>query len=154
MFTIVIVEDEPIELESLRQIISQCVENAAIHEASTGKKAIHLIDQLSQIDMILVDINIPLPNGKQVIEYLKKKNSDTKIIVITANDDFDIVRSMYNLKVDDYLLKPVKKCILTDTIKKTLAFDEGENEKSRALKTESVRHDRRLRLHPVAQLYF
>lgn len=46
MFTIVIVEDEPIELESLRQIISQCVENAAIHEASTGKKAIHLIDQL------------------------------------------------------------------------------------------------------------
>ena len=40
---------------------------------------------------------------------------------------------MYNLKVDDYLLKPVKKCILTDTIK-NLAFDEGENEKSRALK--------------------
>lgn len=37
MFTIVIVEDEPIELESLRQIISQCVENAAIHEASTVK---------------------------------------------------------------------------------------------------------------------
>ena len=134
MFNIVIVEDEPIELESLRRIISQCVENAAIHEASTGKKAIHLIDQLSQIDMIFVDINIPLPNGKQVIEYLKKKNSDTKVIVTTANDDFDIVRSMYNLKVDDYLLKPVKKSILTDTIKKTLAFDEGDNEKSRALK--------------------
>ncbi|WP_432372594.1 response regulator [Pantoea allii] len=134
MFNIVIVEDEPIELESLRRIISQCVENAAIHEASTGKKAIHLIDQLSQIDMIFVDINIPLPNGKQVIEHLKKKNSETKVIVTTANDDFDIVRSMYNLKVDDYLLKPVKKSILTDTIKRTLAFDEGDNEKSRALK--------------------
>ncbi|HGU7510170.1 TPA: AraC family transcriptional regulator [Escherichia coli] len=134
MFTIVIVEDEPIELEALRQIISQCVENSAIHEASTGKKAIHLIDQLGKIDMIFVDINIPLPNGKQVIEYLKKKNSDAKIIVTTANDDFDIVRSMYNLKVDDYLLKPVKKSILTDTIKRILAFDKGDNEKSRALK--------------------
>lgn len=134
MFNIVIVEDEPIELESLRRIISQCVENAVIHEASTGKKAIQLIDQLSQIDMIFVDINIPLPNGNQVIEYLKKKNSDTKVIVTTANDDFDIVRSMYNLKVDDYLLKPVKKSILTDAIKRTLAFDEGDNEKSRALK--------------------
>ncbi|WP_312981726.1 AraC family transcriptional regulator [Atlantibacter sp.] len=134
MFNIVIVEDEPIELESLRRIISQCVENAVIHEASTGKKAIQLIDQLSQIDMIFVDINIPLPNGNQVIEYLKKNNTDTKVIVTTANDDFDIVRSMYNLKVDDYLLKPVKKSILTDTIKRTLAFDEGDNEKSRALK--------------------
>lgn len=36
--------------------------------------------------------------------------------------------------MDDYLLKPVKKNILTDTIKRTLAFDEGSNEKSRALK--------------------
>lgn len=134
MFNIVIVEDEPIELESLRRIISQCVENAVIHEASTGKKAIQLIDQLSQIDMIFVDINIPLPNGNQVIEYLKKKNTDTKVIVTTANDDFDIVRSMYNLRVDDYLLKPVKKSVLIDTIKKTLEVDEGDNEKSRALK--------------------
>lgn len=134
MFNIVIVEDEPIESESLRRIISQCVENAVIHEASTGKKAIQLIDQLSHIDMIFVDINIPLPNGNQVIEYLRKKSTDTKVIVTTANDDFDIVRSMYNLKVDDYLLKPVKKSILTETIKKTLAFNERDNEKSRALK--------------------
>lgn len=134
MFNIVIVEDEPIELESLNRIVSQCVENAVIHEASTGKKAIQLIDQLNHIDMIFVDINIPLPNGNQVIEYLRKKNTETKVIVTTANDDFDIVRSMYNLKVNDYLLKPVKKSILTDTIKKTLDVDEGDNEKSRAMK--------------------
>ncbi|MCU6669638.1 AraC family transcriptional regulator [Enterobacteriaceae bacterium H4N4] len=134
MFNIVIVEDEPIELESLRRIISQCVENAVIHEASTGKKAIQLIDQFNHIDMIFVDINIPLPNGNQVIEYLRKKSADTKVIVTTANDDFDIVRSMYNLKVNDYLLKPVKKSILIDTIKKTLEVNEDDNEKSRALK--------------------
>lgn len=78
MFNIVIVEDEPIELESLNRIVSQCVENAVIHEASTGKKAIQLIDQLNHIDMIFVDINIPLPNGNQVIEYLRKKNTETK----------------------------------------------------------------------------
>ncbi len=101
MFTIVIVEDEPIELESLRQIISQCVENAAIHEASTGKKAIHLIDQLSQIDMILVDINIPLPNGKQVIEYLKKKNSDTKI----GNDSNLLIVFYVQIMPDDFVMQ-------------------------------------------------
>lgn len=134
MFNIVIVEDEHIELEALRRIISGCVENAVIHEASTGKKAIQLIDKLNQIDMIFVDINIPLPNGNQVVNYLRKKGNDAKVIVTTANDDFDIVRSMYNLKVDDYLLKPVKTSILTDTIKRTLAFDEGDIEKSRALK--------------------
>jgi YesN/AraC family two-component response regulator len=46
------------------------------------------------------------------------------VIVTTANDDFDIVRHMLSLKVDDYLLKPVKQSILSDTIRKTLLVDE------------------------------
>lgn len=134
MYNIVIVEDELIESEALRRIICQCVENAVVHEAATGKKAIQLIDNLERIDMIFVDINIPLPNGNQVIEYLRKKNTDTKVIVTTANDDFDIVRNMLSLKVDDYLLKPVKQSILTDTIKKTLDFNEADIVASKALK--------------------
>jgi len=124
VYNIVIVEDEPIELESLTRIISRCVENSVIYEASTGRKAIQLIDELSQIDMMFVDINIPLPNGNQVIEYLKKKNRDTRVIVTTANDDFEIVRHMLSLKVDDYLLKPVKQSLLCETIQKTLLVDE------------------------------
>ncbi|MDX5630823.1 MULTISPECIES: AraC family transcriptional regulator [unclassified Brenneria] len=134
MYNIVIVEDEYIESESLRRIISRCVENAVIHEASTGKKAIQLIDKLSQIDMMFVDINIPLPNGNQVIEYLKQKNTDTKVIVTTANDDFEIVRHMLSLKVDDYLLKPVKQSILSDTIRKTLQVDEEALSATRELR--------------------
>ncbi|XBS70869.1 response regulator [Acerihabitans sp. KWT182] len=134
MYNIVIVEDEYIESESLKRIISRCVENSVIHEASTGRKAIQLIDQLSQIDMMFVDINIPLPNGNQVIEYLKQKNTDTKVIVTTANDDFDLVRHMLSLKVDDYLLKPVKQSVLNDTIRKTLLVDEQEAAATREMR--------------------
>lgn len=134
MYNIVIVEDESIELESLKRIVSRCVDNAVIHEAATGNKAIQLIDKLSKIDMMFVDINIPLPNGNQVIEYLKQKNTDTKVIVTTANDDFDIVRHMLSLKVDDYLLKPVKQSTLTETILKTLQVDEGKANATRELR--------------------
>lgn len=134
MYNIVIVEDEHIESESLRRIISRCVENAVIHEAATGNKAIQLIDQLERIDMMFVDINIPLPNGNQVIEYLKQKNSGTKVIVTTANDDFDIVRHMLSLKVDDYLLKPVKQSVLHEAIRKTLQVDEEDALATRELR--------------------
>ncbi|POP46270.1 DNA-binding response regulator [Superficieibacter electus] len=134
MYNIVIVEDESIELESLKRIVSRCVDNAVIHEASTGNKAIQLIDNLGKIDMMFVDINIPLPNGNQVIEYLKQKNTDTKVIVTTANDDFDIVRHMLSLKVDDYLLKPVKQSTLTETILKTLQVDESKANETRELR--------------------
>ncbi len=138
MYNIVIVEDELIESESLHRIISSCVENVVIHEAATGKKAIQLIDTLDHIDMMFVDVNIPLPNGNQVIQYLKSKNTDTKVIVTTANDDFDIVRSMLNLKVDDYLLKPVKQSILIDTIHKLLEVNEADIATSKALKQKIV----------------
>ena len=134
MYNIVIVEDEHIELESLKRIISRCVENVVIYEASTGRKAIQLIDELNQIDMMFVDINIPLPNGNQVIEYLKQKNTDTKVVVTTANDDFDIVRRMLSLKVDDYLLKPVKQSTLHDAIHKILLIDEEEAAATRELR--------------------
>jgi len=136
MYNIVIVEDEPIELESLHRIISQNVDNAVLHTAATGKKAIQLIDELNKIDMMFVDINIPLPDGKQVIEYLKSKDLETKVVVTTANDDFDIIRSMLNLRVEDYLLKPVKNAMLIDTIKKVLGFNDGDVAVLRTLKHE------------------
>lgn len=134
MYNIVIVEDELIQLESLRRIISDCVENTIIHEATTGRKAIQLIDSIEQIDLILVDINIPLPNGHEIVKYLKNKSNDTKVIVTTANDDFDVVRGMLGLKVDDYLLKPIKQSVLTTTIKKILDVDEADITALKALK--------------------
>lgn len=42
MYNIVIVEDEYIESESLKRIVSRCVENSVIHEASTGKRRFSL----------------------------------------------------------------------------------------------------------------
>ncbi|MGK2888242.1 MAG: response regulator [Candidatus Malihini olakiniferum] len=69
------------------------------------------------MDMILVDINIPLLHGREVIEYLRRKNDHTKVIFTTANDNFDIVRSMLSLKVDDYRLNPVKKSTMSSIIR-------------------------------------
>ena len=73
MYNIVIVEDEYIESESLKRIVSRCVENSVIHEASTGKKAIQLIDELNQIDMMLVDINIPLLREGELLDENDKR---------------------------------------------------------------------------------
>lgn len=136
MYNIVIVENEPIELESLTRSVSRYVENSMIYEASTGREAIQLIDELSQIDMMFVDINIPLADANQVIKYLKKNNPASRVIVTTANADFDIVHNMLSLKVDDYLLKPVKPSILWESIKKNLLIDEQAATASRVMRQE------------------
>ncbi|MDH2999094.1 hypothetical protein A1D22_04355 [Pasteurellaceae bacterium LFhippo2] len=124
MYHILIVEDEAIELAVLKKVISNSIEGAEIFTANTGREAVEWIDKLTKIDLMLVDINIPLPNGLEVIRYLREKSKETKILVITANDDIDMARNMFSLKVDDYLLKPVKTQDLVECVKRTLSFDE------------------------------
>lgn len=135
MYKILLVEDELIELEALKKIINKGFDDVNVVEASKGSEAIQLIDQLNHIDLMLVDINIPLPNGLEVIRYLRGKSNETKVIVTTANDDIDLARHMFGLKVDDYLLKPIKPQILINTIKNSLEFNE---QKSHEIKQKKI----------------
>ncbi|MEW5289289.1 helix-turn-helix domain-containing protein [Erwinia papayae] len=123
MYSVVIIENEPVESKSLKGILSKCPENIRIYEAGTGESALMLIDRLSCIDIVLIDINISVPDGCQIVEYLRQKDSETKIIVVTANDDFHIIRYMLSLKVDDYLLKPVKSKLIIDSVLKNLCIN-------------------------------
>lgn len=135
MYKILLVEDELIELEALKKIINKGFDDVNVVEASKGSEAIQLIDKLNHIDLMLVDINIPLPNGLEVIRYLRGKSNETKVIVTTANDDIDLARHMFGLKVDDYLLKPIKPQILINTIKNSLEFNE---QKSHEIKQKKI----------------
>ncbi len=134
MYKILLVEDELIELAALKKIINKGFDSIKVFEASKGSEAIELIDQLNHIDLILVDINIPLPNGLEVIRYLRGKSHETKVIVTTANDDIDVARHMFGLKVDDYLLKPIKPQVLINTIKNCLEFNEQKSHEIRQQK--------------------
>lgn len=132
MCGIVIVENEEIERLALRSIINDNLEDARIlGEARTGVEAIRFIDELD-IDLMLVDINIPKPNGVEVIRHLREKGSDTRVIITTAYDNFEIARSAMLLKVDEYLLKPIRPKHLIDTIRNCMQ-DFGSGSRCREL---------------------
>ena len=134
MSTVVIVEDEPMEAESLRRIVAASQQGVLIYDAPTGRKAMQLIDELPHIDLIFVDLTIPRPDGRQVIQYLRTKSSATRVIVTSASDDFDLLRSMLPLQIEDYLLKPIKKQAIIDKINGSLNADAHGTAHGEALK--------------------
>lgn len=134
MPVVVIVEDEPVEAESLQRIIAASLAGAQIYKAPNGRKAMQLIDELDPIDLMFVDLNIPRPDGREVIRYLRSKNSSTRVIVTSANDDFDMVRSMLHLQIEDYLLKPIKRNIVVDKIQGRQDADKAATARAAALK--------------------
>ncbi|MDR1125646.1 MAG: response regulator [Deltaproteobacteria bacterium] len=132
MCKIVIVEDESLERQALRSILTDRLAGCTIlGEAATGGEAMAFIDR-GGIDLMLVDINIPRPNGLEVLHYLRQKSAATKVIITTAHDKFDMAREAIRLKADEYLLKPVRPQILVDTIQSCLNILPDQSRQLRA----------------------
>jgi len=98
------VEDE----EDLIEIISDTLTklNANYLTAKNGQEALKIIDENSDISMIITDINMPVMNGLEMIEELKRKEFNLPIIVMSAHTELEYINKAKELGVDDYLLKP------------------------------------------------
>ncbi len=117
MYKILIVEDEELERTSMKIFLEENLMDAEIvGEARSGLEAIDILDQ-KDVNLMLVDINIPGVDGLEVIKYARRKFPKAVIIITTAYDDFRIAHQAIKLKVDDFLLKPIRKNTLIDSVK-------------------------------------
>jgi DNA-binding response OmpR family regulator len=100
---VLIVEDELELLEAARQYMAS--ENIVCESASSYSQASQMI-HLYEYDCVVVDLNLPDGNGLDLIEELRKKNSNTGIIIISARNSLDDKLRGLELGSDDYLTKP------------------------------------------------
>ena len=85
-----------------------------VGEASNGKEALELADELCP-DLVISDIRMPKMDGIELAAKLLEKHPNTRIIFLTAYNEFEYARQAIRIGVSDYLLKP---------------FDDGELEAS------------------------
>lgn len=74
--------------------------------------------------MIILDLIMPNKDGLSVLEYMKKKNMDRKVIVLTSYNTPDVIRKVSELGVNYYMLKPFE---LSDLEKRVIEISEGVN---------------------------
>lgn len=77
-----------------------------VGEAADGMEAVARIDALSP-DIVIMDINIPIMNGLQVIKMSRLKHPDMAFVIVSGYDDFSYCREALRLQITDYILKPV-----------------------------------------------
>lgn len=105
MYTILIIDDEPIVKIALRSILPWEEHGFSIcGTASNGLEAMPLI-QKHQPDVIITDLKMPEMDGLELIRTLKEKGYPGAILVLSNYEDFDSVRSALLLGAADYLLK-------------------------------------------------
>lgn len=117
-FKVLIVDDNPNNLFTLRSLIEKYTDVNVI-EADGGEKAVNLALTENDVDLIILDVQMPEMDGFQTASMLKvrKKTRDIPVIFLTAaykTDEFQ--QKGYDLGAADYLLKPIDDNLLLNKL--------------------------------------
>lgn len=101
--TILIVEDDKSLQTYLKDLL---LDNGyAIKIASDGVQALEMFEKVSP-DLVVLDLNLPKMSGESVCQEIKKRNPDTRVLILTAKDSVQNVVQGLQLGADDYMTKP------------------------------------------------
>lgn len=114
---LLIADDEPL----IRDILSRKLDDEGFSclQASNGIEALKNLD-IYQIDLALLDINMPGKSGVEVLQEIQVKYPDTAVIMVTAMAGVEIAINAMKLGAYDYIIKPVDQKLLLLSIDRAL----------------------------------
>lgn len=116
MYKIVLVEDEDTIRQGLKRLIEEVIDGFKIvGEAGNGKEAIELLKR-EHPDLLITDIRMPNMNGLQLASWIKDCYEQLPVIIISGYDDFNYAQEALRHGAKDYLLKPINRIELAQTL--------------------------------------
>ena len=114
--TILIVDDSPANIQNLAGVLK---DNYKLKVANSGQRALEILENEDEIDLILLDVLMPGMDGYEVVKELKKntKTKDIPIIFVTGNDSPEDEEKGLDAGVVDYITKPIRPAIVKARVK-------------------------------------
>lgn len=113
---IVVVEDETSIRNGLANMLPKINPGyEVVGMASGGEEGLEIVSR-TRPDLIIMDIQMPGMDGLTMLEKLREKKVQCKVLVLTAYSDFSYARRAIELNIENYLLKPIKIPELTKTL--------------------------------------
>ena len=119
MYSVFVVDDEPIVLEGIRSKIDwESSGFTFAGEATDGEIALSMLHEVKP-DILITDIKMPFMDGLQLSAAIKKIQPWIKIIILSGHDEFDYAKRAISIGIEDYLLKPFTPDELLKSLQKT-----------------------------------
>ena len=112
---IVIVDDHEIFRSGLKMVLSKLNYVTIVGEASNGQEFLDLM-RTTPIDIVLMDIEMPIMNGIDATAIAIKENPQLKVISLTMFTEDDYIQSMMDAGVKGFLVKNINKETLDKAI--------------------------------------
>ncbi len=115
MINILLVEDNPGDVELIREALSESKVRNELHVVSDGVQAMEFLRGEGNYadapcpDLILLDLNLPKKSGREVLEEIKTdpKLSKIPVVILTSSKEEEDVCRSYRLRANCYVTKPV-----------------------------------------------
>lgn len=104
MIRVLIADDHKMVREGLRRILEFDGEIQVIDEADNGEECIKKI-RSSKPDIVLLDINMPVMNGIEALQEIRKKKLKTKVIILTVHNEIEYLLRAVDIGIDGYVFK-------------------------------------------------
>ncbi len=118
MNRILVIDDDVAVLNYFMILLTQ-TQRYYVRVLSDSSKAFELIDS-GQFDAILLDMDMPVVHGREVLEYVKTKHPGIEVIVITGVEDVQLAVESMKAGAYDYLCKPVDESRLLIILERAL----------------------------------
>ena len=105
MINVLLVEDNLTAINVIKAFYNKIEGFSVIGECGNGAEALHFLETAS-VDLILVDIIMPVMDGLTFVETLRNRQNYTDIIFVTALNETDAVRNALKYGAVDYIVKP------------------------------------------------
>lgn len=114
---VMLADDHVLMREGIRQLLEFDGSIEVIEEANDGEECLKKLEKVKP-DVLLLDINMPKLNGIEVLEEIKRKNINVKVLILTVHNEVDYLIRAVDIGVDGYILKDsesaeLKKAIMT-----------------------------------------
>ncbi len=106
MYRVLIADDEMIERTVLFRTLDKNLKGQCqIFQAENGRETLEIYER-EQIQILILDIEMPGINGIEAAERIRQKDKECSIIFLTAFDEFSYAKKAITVRALDYLLKP------------------------------------------------
>jgi two-component system response regulator YesN len=133
MWKVLIADDEPKIRRGLRASIERLrPDMKVVAEAEDGETALAMAGS-EKPDILMIDIRMPFLNGLELIERIRDVHNDCIIIVVSGHDEFEYAKRALQLKVFEYVLKPVPKEVLASVLERAATELSGARKQNQYL---------------------
>lgn len=118
---ILIAEDEYINYMYLATVLSKLPPVKTIH-AKDGKESVDLCRENPRIDLIFMDLKMPVMGGFKATEVIRESFPDVPIIIQTAYSGEEEMERAFSAGANDFISKPIRRRTLNGILKKYLGI--------------------------------